>query len=308
MTAEPEPSSRDDASTPSLEVSGQSTGVDLSGVDLATLTKLLRAVIARLRESPTSDSAASGPLLAGVHGPLAAQSSDHIYSHESDDVPFLSVLLVANDTSDTMLNDALLSLDAQSDTDFELIVVVSASLGIDRDRVEELLGEFSSGLAARSHVVIETSESMAQRSRTDALRAGLAQARGCYVAVLDATSVVFAHFVETFAHMSQASPAGVLRARAIAQPLRTLTWPDGSRGFEPTGGAAPASASRFSALEHLLSSVTASPPGSYALRRGYVDELGLHDDEVTLLVEAAMLGGVHEAPDEVIVLLRHFEG
>jgi hypothetical protein len=308
MTAEHEPSSRDDTSDHSPEVSGQSTGVELLGVELATLTKLLRAVIARLRESPTSGGAASEPLVAGVPDPLAAQSSDHIYSHESDDVPFLSVVLVANDTSDTMLSDALLSLDAQSDTDFELIVVVSPSLGIDRDRVEELLREFSSGLAARSQVVVETSESLEQGTRTDALRAGLAQARGRYVTVLDATSVVFAHFVETFAHLSQASPAAVLRARAITQPLRALTWPDGSRGFEPTGGAAPASASRFSALEHLMSSVTASPSGSYALRCGYVDELGLHDDEVALLVEAAMLGGVHEAPNEVIVLLRHFEG
>lgn len=308
MTAEHEPSPRGDASDFSPEVSGPSIGVDLSGVDLATETKLLRAVIARLRESPTSGAALSGPLFAEDQDSLSARSSDDIYSHESDDVPFLSVVLVANDTSDTMLSDALVSFDAQSDTDFELIVVVSTSLGIDGVRVEELLGEFSSGLAARSEVVVETSDSLGQGARTDALRAGLAQARGRYVTVLDATSVVFAHFVETFALLSQASPAAVLRARAVAQPLRALTWPDGSRGYEPTGGAALASASRFSALEHLMSSVTASPSGSYALRRDYVDELGLHDDEVTLLVEAAMLGGVHEAPDEVIVLLRHIEG
>jgi hypothetical protein len=64
-------------------------------------------------------------------------------------------------------------------------------------------------------------------------------------------------------------------------------------------------------LEHLGHSGSTdfhgSPPGSYALRRRDVDLLGLHDDDNQLLLEAAILGGVHDAPDDdVVVLLHHF--
>jgi hypothetical protein len=214
-------------------------------------------------------------------------------------------VLLALDISPTLLNDALVALDAQSDTKFELIVVASSSVESDVERIEGLLATFSSGLAARSRLVEAPSRRNEPRWRVDALRAGLATARGRYITVLDATNIAFGHFVATFASMAQTSPAAVLRARAIAQPMRELTWPDGRAGFEPTGAAVSASASRFSILEHLTSG--GSPPGSYALQREYFDDLGLDGDEDEILVEAAVLGGVHEAPDEVIVLLRHFD-
>lgn len=304
MTAEHERVSSADASKHSPQSSPEDPVVDF-----ATSKSLVRAVIARLGEGPTTTQALSEPLLARqVHDWPATNFTDLIYSAKPSDGPFLSVVLVASDASDAMLNDALLALDAQSEADFEVIVVLTASLGIGRARVEELLSAFSSGLAARSEIVVVTSQLPELGTRTDAVRAGFAQARGRYVTVLDATSVVFAHFVETLARLSHASPAAVLRARAIVQPLRLVNWPDGGVGFEPTGGAAPASASHFSVLEQLASSKATSPSGSYALRRDYVEELGLEGDETALLMEAALLGGVREASDEVIVLLRRFGG
>ncbi len=287
------------ASTPSL-------AEDLANVDVATIKSLLRAIIDRLREDPTPGSEPNSHLLADYHDSLASRFSDLILNALADDVPFLSVVLVADDESDVVLGDALLALDAQSATDFELLVVVTPSLGVDTDRVAQILRPFSSGLASRSRIVSLTSQDQDQWTRTAILRAGLAQARGRYVTFLDASSVVFAHFVETFLHLAQDSSAAVLRARALAQPQRKQHWPDGHFGFEPSGGAAPASARSFSALGHLAGSPDSSPPGSYALRRDFVEELGL-DDEVTSLVEAALLGGVREEPDEVVVLVRRID-
>jgi hypothetical protein len=223
----------------------------------------------------------------------------------SDDEVALSVILLTIDISSTLLNDALVALDAQSDTDFELIVVASASLESDVEHVEGLLAAFSAGLCARSRLVTAPLPRNEPRWRVEALRAGLAQARGRYVSVLDATSIAFGHFVATFASMARTSPAAVLRARAITQPMRELTWPDGRAGFEPTGGAESASATRFSILGHLSQGGT--PPGSYALQREYLNDLGPDCDEDTALLEAAVLGGVHESPGEVIVLIRRFD-
>jgi hypothetical protein len=216
----------------------------------------------------------------------------------------LSVVLLAGDHSSALLNDALVALDAQSDTDFELIVVASSSLESDIERVERLLAAFSSGLAARSRLVAAPLPQNEPHWRVEALRAGLATARGRYITILDATDIVFGHFVATFASMARTSPAAVLRARAITQPMRELTWPDGHAGFEPTGAAESASAPRFSILEHLSQGGT--PPGSYALQSEYFNDLGPVSDEDSALLEAAVLGGVHESPGEVIVLMRHF--
>ncbi len=309
MPAEPEPT------TPAVESSDRSTAdagslgarpLDMGSVDaVATMKSLLRDLLGRLRADVMSDGARGESLLAEFNDALSSRFSDLIYSDHADDAPFLSVVLVASDISDVMLDDALLALDAQSDTDFELIVVAS-SHDVTRNRVEEILQVYSSGLAHRSSIVTPTSVREQFSSRRELLRAGCAAARGRYVVVLDASSVVFAHFVETFHRLAHESPAAALRARALRQPVRHLTWPDGHLGFEPTGGAVPASAAHFSALEHLAGSTQASPAGSYALRRDYVEELGL-DDEATMLVEAALLGGVREAPDEVVVLLRHFD-
>ncbi|HEY5304583.1 MAG TPA: glycosyltransferase family A protein, partial [Acidimicrobiales bacterium] len=278
-------------------------------------TTLTRAVVRELLERLRNPSGPPAPTseVTDAKDPAASISEmvDNIYSVEKDEgasgdsAPFLSVTLLAGNASVTALNDALVALDAQSDSNFELIVVAPSSTQRDRLQVEELLARFSSDLARRSRVVAGLSQPPRPQTRADALRVGFAEARGRYITVLDGTSVVFAHFVETFTRLAHESPAAVLRARAISQPMHVLRWPDGREGFEPTSGATTASAPHFSALEHLLS--PSSPAGSFALSNTYFREGRVDIDENEAIVEAAILGGVQEAPDEVIVLLRHFD-
>lgn len=311
MPAEPDPSdpSRNRAGSQDIPPEGQK--LPRHG-DSTTLTRdALRELLERLR-NPTGPGATAGDIRrANESGAMSTKKFDNIYSDEINQSgpipssPFLSVILRAGEASDSALRDALVALDAQSVADFELIVVASSSLDADRVHLEELLAPFSSDLAGRSRVVAGLSSGPRPATRSDALRAGLAVARGRYISVLDATSVVFAHFVETFARLAHESPVAVLRARAISQPMHVLTWPDGREGFEPTSGATPASARHFSALEHLTS--PSSPAGSFALSSGYFSDAAVDTDENEALVEAAILGGVHEAPDEVIVLLRRFD-
>jgi hypothetical protein len=230
---------------------------------------------------------------------------------EPEPEPLLSILLLPGEANDSELTDTLVSLDAQSVGDAELVVVLSCTSGADataaRRRVDELLRPFVSGLAARSRVVTVTAPPPASRAR--ALDAGVAAARGRYVTVLDGTSVAFAHFVETYARLAAERPGAVLRARAISQQMRPTRWPGDRSGSEPAAGAVPASARHFSLVDHLAA--PGSPPGSYALATSCFADLGLRfedalsgaeEDEV--LWDAAMLCGVHEAPDAVVVLLH----
>lgn len=284
MTAELDPTRDQPAKTRGARGIGDH-GFD----DAAHVRRVLRALAADQRRAPTT---------------LDATANDNIYSHERrDDETFLSIVLVVGETPARLLDDALVALDAQSDEDFELIVVVSSRDPTELATVDERLRPFNSGLARRTRLVQATPASSEPTWRGEAVRAGCALARGRYVSVLDASSVVFGHYVRSLSRLSRTSAAGVLRARALIQPLHASSWPSGESGFEPAGGAAPASVEHFSVLEHLVQPAT--PVGSYALRRDFVSDLPADVDEDEVLAEAALLAGVHEDVDDVIVLLRH---
>ncbi len=269
-------------------------------LDPPSVRQALRTLVQRFREDPRSTPAPLSSLI----DPPGTSSAPHIYSHGADDAPFLSILLLTDDVIETMVRDVLVSLDAQSVTDFEVIVVADGAAHRG-DRLTGLVAEFSSDLALRTRV-ISVERDAVSATHDDAVSTGVAIARGRYVAVLDATSILFAHYVATLRDLATSGSA-VVRARAVAQPLRTLHWPDGDTGYEPVEGAAPASTAHFSAREHLDPSAAGSPRGSYALRRDVVEFLGAEQDEAALLVEAAVWGDVSESSDEVILLVRRFD-
>ena len=287
--------------------------------------RLVRALLVELRANPTS----------GIRGTLAdslarvmaqpatsATENDYIYGRvdTGGDVdlataPFLSIVLLGVDVSPRLLHDVLVALDAQSDDDFEVIVVApDPTTGL--SSIETMLRRFSAGLASRTRVAAVPNSPGDAAPRLAAVRAASVLARGRYLSFLNATDVPFGHYVETLSRLARTSPKGVLRARALRQPLRRVAWRGDEPGFEPTAGAASASSERFSVLDHLVAPAT--PPGSYALRHDFVTDLATDlanivgtdaatDVDDDALVEAALLAGVIEDPDDVIVLLRTFE-
>ena len=293
-----------------------------------------------LRALTTGTGGPSG--LRGAEDPAVEPSAnDNIYSRDGEQGGVeLSVILLAHDADPRLLSDALVALDAQGEENFELLVT-APSLPSGRSATEELLHQFRRGRGDHARVIaVPDPSAVADASisagapaeplrvepqrvepprrephtapvesvaRRLALREAASQATGRYVSVLDASSVVFAHYAETLVGLARTSSAAVLRARALVQPMRHLEWrgttPDPVDGYEPVDGAKRASAERLNVLEHLLERST--PPGSYALAREYFADVGPELDEDEALAEAALLGGVAEAP-EVIVLLRRF--
>src|ERR1700731_71339 len=230
MSAERERPSATDFRSDADEVASKAKHDFLAADSTALARPILRDLIRSLRGSVVPNA------LQGTE----TQNRHHIYSveihpEEADTaLPLLSVILIASNGADTALNDALVSLDAQSVRDFELIVVTPALAPDVQGHVEERLAHFSSDLMARARVVTSSPQAGQSDARDWALRAGLDNARGRYVSFLDATSIVFANYVETFARLAHNSPSAVLRARAISQPMHLITWPNGGVGFEPT--------------------------------------------------------------------------
>ena len=306
MTAE----SVDDSSTTDAAPSDDDTP-SRCAFDPLTMIEVVRSVLNRLRDHDSVDP---------VTGAVATSAwRDYIHSHEyEDDAPFLSVIMTVLTATPDQVRDALVALDAQSTEDFELVIVTASPSSDITAKVHELLTPFASGLARRSRVVegpsLPTTTNVASASTRDAaLEAAFAVATGRYVTILDATSLVFGHFVETFMGLATSSPAAVVRARALTQSFRAVTWPSGALGYEPTNGATRASAPNFSVLEHLwhlehlgVTGALGSPQGSYVILRRYVEVLGIPGGVQQLLAEAAILGGVCDASDDVVVLLRDF--
>lgn len=128
---------------------------------------------------------------------------------------FLSVLLRSQGNRPALLLEALTTLAAQTDDDFEVILLGHDLARPARDEIERLVGDFPQGFAAR--VALHFVDG---GSRSRPLNVGLDVASGKYAAFLDDDDVVTAHWVETFRRAAATSPGSVLRARTVDQLVR----------------------------------------------------------------------------------------
>ncbi len=219
--------------------------------------------------------------------------------------PLVSALVVTSPGRGALLEDVLVSLDAQGTADLEVVVLVGGALGAELRAVERLAKSFSGGLASRTTVV-----GTRGMSRARALDLGVARARGRYVTVLDDEVVAFAHLVEVLAGLAERGPGTVLRCIQAVQASRPVGWPcDGPEGFAATDGARTPWPPEFDLVAQLGDEL--SPPGSYALPRSCFVDLGLaYGDAVSgaeeweVLLHAAMLCGVTNEATEVTTLRR----
>ncbi len=223
--------------------------------------------------------------------------------------PLVTALVVTAPGRGALLEDVLVSLDAQGTTDLEVVVLVGGALGTEVRAVERLVQSFSGGLASRTTVV-----GTRDASRARALDLGVARARGRYVTVLDDEVVAFAHLVEVLAGLAERGPGTVLRCIQAVQASRPVGWPgdgpgDGPEGFTATDGARTPWPPEFDLVAQLGDDL--SPPGSYALPRSCFVDLGLAyggavagAEEWEVLLHAAMLCGVTNEATEVTTLRR----
>lgn len=196
---------------------------------------------------------------------------DGLVADPSADRPFLTIVTRTQGTRAQCLEETLTCLAAQTNRDFELLVVRHRATPDGRAAVEGALDLQPAWLRGRTRLV-----DVERPGRSAPLNDGFEAARGRYVAVLDDDDTVLAHWVEVFASLERQAPGRVLRAVALRQDVAPLPDRD---SLYPVAVGNPFSAwsAAFELVDHLR--VNHSPCMSVAFPRGVFHDLGLRFDE-----------------------------
>lgn len=203
-------------------------------------------------------------------------------------VPFLSVVVRTLGDRQETLEEALCCLAAQTDLDFEVLVVVHGSGNL--DRVRTIVGRFESNLAQR----VRTS-ACDGGTRGRPANVGLQDARGEYIAFLDDDDLVTADWVQRFHESASLHPGMLVRSWAAEQQR---TWADENElaPHYPTSPLSATFTSSFDLVRHIRQNET--PFHCFAFPATLVDLGYTFNERVTVcedwdfLIRAASLCGV----------------
>ena len=129
--------------------------------------------------------------------------------------PFLTVVTRTQGKRPELLGETLLSLAAQTDQDFELILVGHKLTDAGRAELDRLLDTLPGSLRERVRRL-----DVDRGTRTAPLNEAFAHARGRYVSVLDDDDVVFDDWVAAFHEAAQTGDGTLLHAYVATQKWR----------------------------------------------------------------------------------------
>ncbi len=225
---------------------------------------------------------------------------------EEGHAPFLSILMRTQGTRPATLQEALLSLAAQTDRDFEVIVLAHS---VPREALTHLryLADVFGEDFGQKVVIVPVDGG----GRTRPLTVGVERARGKYVAILDDDDVVFGHWIETFKSLANKHPGKVLRSPVAEQYVEPTEWSGGRPGYEVVGRPHCRWPEPFDVLDHLWENH--SPPCGWAVPRPMFSDHGLRFDESLpvmedwdVLMQAVQWCGVADS-GEITALWRRWE-
>ena len=212
------------------------------------------------------------PLSSDLHLPRATSDGAAAKVPMIDD-PYLSVLTRTGGTRPSMLAEALTCLAAQTLEDLEVIVLVQGDDSI-VESTRAVVGSFEDDFISRVRV-----EQVRGDNRSAPLNAGLALARGRYVAFLDEDDLVTADWAQRFAEGAARAPGKLVRSVCDVRVVRKANPEEEAMGAAPVTLTKPTGefGARFDAVAHLA--VNATPLSSFALPRSLVTELQFRFDE-----------------------------
>lgn len=226
---------------------------------------------------------------------------------ESKQRPFLTVLLRTQGKRIEPFKDALLCLAAQTDEDFEVVVIEHDAQPENAAEVRKVISRQPPEFAQRIQLI-----EVAGGTRAKPLNAGIRAARGRYVAVYDDDDLVFANWVEEFHLESAKAPGRLLRSIVASQKVSPELWPQDHDGFRTLSWPAAEYPAEFHQLQHLL--VNYSPFMSWAFPRSLFFTFGLRFDEELAVCEdwdvilrGSLLCGVNEVM-ALTAIYRRWEG
>ena len=239
---------------------------------------------------------ASAELMAGSPGSLALS--------EPGSAPFLSVVVRTQGRRLITLEDNLTSLAAQTNRDMEVIVCCHGTSDAQYVEVTGVISRLPPWLVAKTRAI-----RVEGGGRAHPLQAGVAAARGRYVAFLDDDDLAFCHWVDEFAKLVELHPGAVVRAGCATHSIDEEPW-DCGVGYRQTGPTQTLYPLAFDLLDHMVENST--PNCSVAIPRSCFTDLGVSfDDDLPVLedwdvlLRASLLCGLASTP-EVTSLYRRW--
>lgn len=219
-------------------------------------------------------------------------------------LPFLSVLLRTQGKRIEPLKDALLCLAAQTDDDFEVIVLDHDSEPQAAEAVRRAVEQHPTRFSARVRII-----EVSGGSRARPLNVGVEAARGSYIAVFDDDDLVLANWVEAFHTAAREARGRLLRSVAATQKVSAARWPSGQDGFRTSSWPDAEYAKTFSAFDHLR--VNHTPFMSLAFPANLFSKLGYRFDEELvvcedwdMIIRASFICGVKDVSELTSVYRR----
>lgn len=219
--------------------------------------------------------------------------------------PFLSVVIRTTGMRIGTLREGLLCLSAQSDQDFDVLIVghnlsIPAQIEVER-LIEQLHPEF------RRRVRLVRVDG---GGRSVPLNTGFNAARGDYVVAFDDDDLLFGGWVETFKALAGKAPGTLLRQCTVAQDWDRVTVAGGAEASRSISGMKSIYPGTFDLLAHIVENRT--PLHSIAFPRTLFSHLGFQFDpghstaeDWDLIIRAAPLCGVSSSTD-VGCVYRHW--
>ncbi|WP_374007754.1 glycosyltransferase family 2 protein [Leifsonia sp. LS-T14] len=231
-----------------------------------------------------------------------------LIDHEfTPDAPFLSVILRTQGKRFEPFKDALTCLAAQTDQDFEVVVVDHDAEPEAAKRVREAIDMQMPSFRERIRVI-----EVSGGSRAKPLNAAIDVVKGRYVAVYDDDDILFANWVEEFHTASRVAGSRMLRSLTATQQVKPELWPQQHQGFRTISWPKAEYAPRFVQFDHFI--VNHSPFMSWAFPRQLFSRLGYRFDEELsvcedwdMILRGSLLLGVHDVP-ALTAIYRRWEG
>jgi len=225
-------------------------------------------------------------------------------SHASG--PFLSIVIRTQGNRPETFKESLLCLAAQTNTDFEILVIGHKITQQNLTTIEKIIKNVPPIIKDKiffSHVQ--------HGNRTPPLNEGLFLARGKYVAFYDDDDLIFDHWVEAFHEGYLIAPGKILHAYCVGQKWRKEQMGNGDVIISADGGMSKEYCVEFSPVRQLLWNKCplmslAFPLSLFKKYNIKFDETLTTTEDWDYLMRVAAFCGVHDIP-QITSIYRSFE-
>lgn len=216
--------------------------------------------------------------------------------------PFLSIITRTQGKRIEALTETLLCLTAQTNTDFEVLLMGHKLTESGQAAVEKVINELPSWMKEKIKLI-----KVDHGNRTTPLNVGFENANGEYISILDDDDIVFDNWVEEFYNLFKRYPRTILHAYSLKQEWEEIDY-SGEKALRACGSPDNVYCRDFNLLEQVK--LNFCPTMSYACPSYTFKKLGINFNEKLstaedwdFLMRTAFITGVSDS-DKVTSVYR----